>query len=106
MANGANTENGVTPNTVASYNPYCRFNDEETPLLFACHQKTEQIEIVKILLKYKCNVLFQNKDKRTPMDTASAYGHANITNLIYNHLKNNNIDQSINDEETKSCQTA
>ena len=89
LANGANIENGITPNSVLSNRQYGDFIDIATPLLFACDQKQEQIEIVKILLEYKCNVLFQNKKKQTAMDIASSHGHANITKLLYNHLINN-----------------
>ena len=82
------------------------------PIMVACQQKTEKIEILKILLKYKCNVFLAiGKNGNTVIHKAAKMGYFKSIEIIYNYLietkcDQKKIDEFFNKQEIKHGRTA
>ena len=91
-----------------------KFVGDTSPIMVACQQKTERIEILKLLLKYKCNVFlpignFAMGD--TVIHKAAEMGHFKSIEIIYTYLieikcDQKEIDEFFNRQEMKQGQTA
>ena len=72
------------------------FGDESqsiTPLMIACSEKKESLDIVKILLKYKINVFGTNSFGSNVIHMAALNNHFQSIEIIYNHLVQNKVDE-------------
>ena len=55
--------------------------DGRTPLHLAC--KKGHLEVVKVLLKHKADINFQDKYGRCPLEEAIDYGHDDVKNITH-----------------------
>ena len=87
-------------------------SDDIYPIMVACQQKTERIEILKVLLKYKCNVFLAiGSDGETVIHKGAEMGHFKSIEIIYTYLietkcDEKKIDKFFNTQEIKHGQTA
>ena len=82
--------------------------------MVACRESNATIDIIKILLKYKCDVFATSTNGYTAIHAAAAHGSHQRIEVIYNHLLNmtnpkydkSKIDELFNQQTKKDKETA